>query len=179
MIRMTLWSYTTLTDVATQVPMRRWGPKMEVDVVTSIEIARPRTHVAAYVCDPQNATAWYANIRSTERIDEGPLHVGSQIRFVARFLGRTIAYTYEVREFAVSERFVMSTAEGPFPMETTYSFEDAGPGDTRVSLRNRGAPRGFSKVAAPMMEAAMRRANGKDLARLKSILEGGAAGSRQ
>jgi hypothetical protein len=65
----------------------------------------------------------------------------------------------------------MSTDEGPFPMETTYTWEDAGAGVTRMTLRNRGEPSGFAKVAGPMMASAMRRANTKDLARLKAILE--------
>lgn len=42
-------------------------------------------------------------------------------------------------------------------------------------LRNRGEPAGFGKLAAPLMAAAMRRANRKDLERLKAILEGRAA----
>jgi hypothetical protein len=65
----------------------------------------------------------------------------------------------------------MSTAQGPFPMETTYAFEDAGDGSTRMTLRNRGEPAGFGRVAAPVMAAAMRRANGKDLQRIKQVLE--------
>ena len=65
----------------------------------------------------------------------------------------------------------MSTAEGPFPMETTYAWEDAGDGATRMTLRNRGEPSGFAKVGAPLMARAMRRANAKDLRRLKQLLE--------
>ena len=64
----------------------------------------------------------------------------------------------------------MATQEGPFPMETTYTWEPAGAA-TRMTLRNQGEPSGFSKLARPMMSAAMRRANRKDLARLKEILE--------
>jgi Polyketide cyclase / dehydrase and lipid transport len=100
-----------------------------------------------------------------------PLAVGSRIAFVAQFLGRRIAYTYEVVELVPGERLVMRTAEGPFPMETSYGWEDAAGGGTRMTLRNRGEPSGFSKVAAPMMAGAIRRANRKDLARLKEILE--------
>jgi hypothetical protein len=85
-----------------------------------------------------------------------------------------LEYTYWIREHVPGERLVMSTAEGPFPMETTYGWEDAAGGATRMTLRNRGEPSGFSKVAAPMMAAAIRRANQKDLARLRSILEGSA-----
>ena len=143
---------------------------MNVDVSTSIEIARPRADVAEYAADPDNATAWYRNIRNVEWKSPKPLTAGSRIAFVARFLGRTIAYTYEVRELVPGRRFVMSTSEGPFPMETTYEWSDAGAG-TRMTLRNHGAPSGFGKVMAPLMAPAMRRANRADLSRLKEILE--------
>ena len=144
---------------------------MPVDVRTQIEINRPRGDVAAYASDPDNATAWYENIEAVEWKSAKPLAVGSRIAFVAHFLGRRLAYTYEVQAIIPGERFVMSTAEGPFPMETTYAWEDTADGGTRMTLRNRGEPSGFSRMVAPMMAAAMRRANRKDLARLKTILE--------
>jgi hypothetical protein len=144
---------------------------MRVDVVTEIEIRRPRDEVAAYACDPDNATAWYRNIDAVEWATPRPLAVGSKLAFVARFLGRRLSYTYEVRELVPGERFVMSTAEGPFPMQTTYLWEDAPDGATRMTLRNRGMPAGFSKLAAPIMAMAMRRANGEDLREIKRILE--------
>lgn len=142
-----------------------------VDVVTEIEIARPREQVAAYASDPDNATRWYRNIESVEWETPLPVAVGSRMAFVARFLGRRLAYTYEVREMVPGERFVMSTAEGPFPMQTTYTWADTPDGGTRMTLRNRGEPAGFSKVGAPMMALAMRRANAKDLREIKRILE--------
>jgi uncharacterized membrane protein len=145
---------------------------MGVDVETRIEIARPRHEVAAYASDVGNATAWYQNIRSVEWRSEPPLAVGSRVAFVAEFLGRRLAYTYEIRELVPGERLVMSTAQGPFPMETTYTWADAGEGRTLMTLRNRGEPAGFKRVGAPLMARAMRRANEKDLARLKSVLEG-------
>ena len=148
---------------------------MTVDVRSEVEIDRAPAEVAAYASDPDNATEWYENIESVERISPGPLATGSTMRFVAHFLGRRLAYTYEVKEMVPAERFVMSTAEGPFPMETTYLFEETPGGGTRMTLRNRGEPSGFSKLAAPMLASAMRRANRKDLARLKELLESGAA----
>ena len=144
---------------------------MAVDVQTEIEIDRPRGVVAAYASDPDNATAWYQNIKSVEWKSSKPLAVGSRVTFVAHFLGRTLSYTYEVRELVPDERFTQSTAEGPFPMETTYTWDDTSAGGTKMKLRNRGDPTGFSKLTAPLMAGAMRRANKKDLARLKAILE--------
>lgn len=144
---------------------------MAVDVVTEIEIRRPRGEVSAFAADPTNATAWYKNIRAIEWETPPPAAVGSRIRFSARFLGRTLEYTYEVRELEPGRRFVMATAQGPFPMETTYAWEDAPGGATRMILRNRGEPSGFAAVAASVMTRAMRKANEADLQRLKSLLE--------
>jgi len=138
-------------------------------------IDRPRGEVAAYVSDPDNAMVWYENIKSVEWKSPKPLEVGSRIAFSAQFLGRRLSYTYEVSEIVRDERFVMTTAEGPFGMVTTYTWEDTPGGGTRMALRNRGEPSGFSRVAAPMMATAMRRANRKDLARLKAILEASSA----
>jgi uncharacterized protein YndB with AHSA1/START domain len=146
---------------------------MYVDVVTEIEIRRPRAEVATYASDPDNATKWYVNIKSVEWKTPRPVAPGSRVAFVAAFLGRSLAYTYEVKELVPGQRFVMSTTEGRFPMETTYSWVDTAGGGTRMTLRNRGAPSGFSRFAAPLMATAMRRANRKDLRRLKTILETG------
>ena len=144
---------------------------MTVDVVTDIVIDRPISVVASYAADPTNAPAWYANIDSVEWKTEPNVAVGSRVAFVARFLGRRLEYTYELVEYAPGVRLVMRTAEGPFPMETTYTWTAVTATSTTMELRNRGEPAGFSKVAAPFMARAMRRANRQDLAKLKTILE--------
>jgi len=144
---------------------------MIVDVVTEIEINRPREEVAAFAANPDNATAWYKNIEAVEWETPPPVVVGSRLRFRARFLGRTLNYTYEVQEIEPGSRFVMATAQGPFPMQTTYTWEDTADGATRMTLRNTGEPSGFAAVTAPVMTRAMRKANAADLRRVKALLE--------
>ena len=144
---------------------------MNVDVETEIVIARPVADVAAYTADPSNAPAWYDNIDTVEWKTPPPAQVGSVVEFVARFLGRTLRYTYELVEWEPGQRLVMRTQQGPFPMETTYTWSSTANGSTRMALRNRGEPTGFSRLMAPIMQPAMRRANRKDLAKLKKILE--------
>ncbi len=144
---------------------------MTVDVQTEVTIARNREAVAAYSADPSNAPEWYVNITSIEWKTPPPARLGSRMAFVARFLGKQMSYTYEIVDLVPMERLVMRTAEGPFPMETTYTWTSNGADSTRMTLRNRGEPAGFSKFTAPFMAFAMRRANRKDLNLLRTILE--------
>ncbi|MEU4295189.1 SRPBCC family protein [Kribbella sp. NPDC026596] len=144
---------------------------MGVDVLTEVVIDRPVVVVAEYVTDPSHAPEWYANIESVRWRGELPVVVGAQMEFVARFLGRRLVYTYEVTELNAHHRLVMRTAQGPFPMETTYEWAPIVGAATRMTLRNRGEPSGLAGMAAPLVSAAVRRANAKDLATLKTLLE--------
>ena len=145
--------------------------EINVDIETEIVIDRPPDIVSAYAADPSNAPNWYVKIESIEWKTPAPLQIGSQVEFVARFLGRTLRYTYEFVELTPGQRVVMRTQEGPFPMETTYTWSAEPDGLTRMTLRNRGKPVGFSKVMALLIKPAMRRANRKDLAALRAMLE--------
>ena len=141
-----------------------------VNVQTEVVINRPRAQVADYAANPDNAPRWYVNIHRSQRLTDGPLGVGSRAAFTAGFLGRELNYTYEFVEYVPGRKLVMRTAQGPFPMQTTYTWTDDG-GGTRMTLGNSGSPSGFSKLAGLVMAPMMRRENRKDLQRLKSILE--------
>ena len=143
-----------------------------VDVLTEIDIKRPIAQVSDYAMNPDHAPEWYVNIHSAEWKTARPITIGSQIAFKAKFLGRELAYIYEIKEFDPGKKLVMRTAQGPFPMETTYTFHSLGENLTRMTLRNAGKPTGFSKVFSPFMATMMRKANMKDLNKIKSILEG-------
>ncbi len=144
---------------------------MTVDVAVETVIDRPLAEVTAFAADPANAPRWYRRIRSATWRTAPPVRVGSQIAFEARFLGRTLAYTYEVVELAPHARLTMTTAEGPFPMTTEYVWSAIDAEHTRMTLRNHGQPTGFSKLTAPLMASAMRRAMTQDLRDLKQLLE--------
>jgi hypothetical protein len=87
---------------------------MSVDVSTSILINRSREIVSGYAANPDHAPEWYVNIKTVEWNTPPLVTMGSQIAFMAHFLGRRLVYTYEIVELVPGERLVMRTAEGPF-----------------------------------------------------------------
>ncbi|MFE8702832.1 SRPBCC family protein [Cytobacillus sp. FJAT-54145] len=142
-----------------------------VNVITEITINSPSDKVSSYAADPDNTPSWYVNIKSAEWKTEKPLKVGSQVAFTAHFLGRKLEYIYEIVDFVPGQILVMKTAQGPFPMKTTYTWESVSDSSTRMTLRNEGSPTGFSKIFTPFMSTMMKSATMKDLKKLKSILE--------
>ncbi|MBY6035746.1 SRPBCC family protein [Fictibacillus nanhaiensis] len=142
-----------------------------VDVLTDIKIRCSKEKVAEYAANPDHAPEWYVNIKSAEWKTEKVIKIGSKIAFVAEFLGRQLAYVYEIVEYIPGEKLVMRTSNGPFPMETTYTWEAIEDDATHMTLRNKGVPTGFSKFFSPFMSYMMKRANMKDLKKLKAILE--------
>ena len=138
---------------------------MDVDVAVEAVLPFTPDVVASYAGDPSNAPDWYANIRSVEWLTPPPVALGSRVSFVALFLGRRLAYTYEVVELEPGKMLVMRTSDGPFRMQTTYTWEPV-PAGTLMRLRNCGTPSGFARIARPVVRRAMKRAMNEDLARL-------------
>jgi len=142
---------------------------MHVRVSSAIEIERPRSEVAAFAIDPARACEWYGDVKHVKWNGQ-PVAVGSRLAFVAAFLGKESDYIYEVTELVPGERYAMTRAEGPFPMETVFWWEDVGEGGTRMTLQSSGQPTGLSLLLAPLLRSSMKRSGRKDLARLKTIL---------
>lgn len=142
-----------------------------VHVETSIIIEKPILEVANYASNPENAPLWYDNIQSAIWVHGDSLDLGNKVAFVANFLGKEMRYTYEFTKIIDGKKLVMQTSEGPFPMKTIYQWEPISENQTKMTLINSGEPTGFSKIMAPFMSRMMRKANKKDLSKIKVILE--------
>ncbi len=136
-----------------------------------ITIKCPRNKVSAYAANPDHAPIWYVNIRSAEWQTPKPLKIGSKIAFKAQFLGKQLSYVYQIAAYIPGEILQMKTADGPFQWKPLTLGKPSDGNSTRMTLRNKGNPSGFSKLFAPFMSVMMKRANNKDLKRIKYVLE--------
>lgn len=139
-------------------------------VTTHININRAKTLVSNFAANPDNAPLWYTNIKSVEWNTPKPLAIGSQVSFVAQFMGRKLVYTYEVTELT-NGHMVMQTHQGPFAMQTTYYWQQIDNQTTKMTLVNAGTPTGIMKIISPITRWMMQKANNKDLKKLKQLLE--------
>ena len=146
---------------------------MAIDVAAEISIERPRAEVAAFVTDPANDQTWIKAFTSVESLTDPPTAVGSRVKRVAGFMGRRIDYVMQVVELVPESKLVMQTLQGPFPMTVHYEFEDDGSGTrVRVRVRNEGGSGVIASLFSPLMGWMVNRQVKKDLALLKSVLEG-------
>lgn len=140
-------------------------------VSTILEVPYPLAKVWDFMSNPENATAWYKNIISSEWIEgNDTVRKGAKARFSAQFMGKRMDYVYEFSAVAPPVQLVMKTASGPFPMQTEYKLESTGMQSTRIELINEGEPRGFAFWLMPFMKMMMKAANKKDLLQLANCL---------
>ena len=148
---------------------------MSTDVTVETMVARPRVEVARYASDWRNDPSWIGGVTEARQVTDGPFEVGTQVLRVASFLGRRIEYVTEAVAHEPGSRLAMHAVRGPFPMDVSYEFEDAGEEATRMRIRARGDASGFYRLAGPLLARAVKRSIAGDLERLKGLLESSAA----
>ena len=142
---------------------------MTVDVRPTMIISRPRRTVAEYMFDPGHDTEWTGGITASRPAQPGRLGVGAVVERDARFLGRTFTYTYTVTD-ARGDEMIEMTVERPFPMVIRYELADHERG-CEVAIRATGQPRGFFKLAGPLVAPRVRKSIQADLTRLRNTLQ--------
>jgi len=149
---------------------------MAIDVKPSVLIRRPRAEVAAVMFDPANDARWTTGVVECRPLTPGRLRPGSRVERVTRFLGRRFSYVYEATA-ADGDASVGLKVDQPFPMRIQYELQDA-PGGTLASIRAQGDASGFFRLAEPLLARMVARNIGKDLEKLRELVEGQAAGPR-
>jgi uncharacterized membrane protein len=143
---------------------------MSVDVTVEQDIARPPDEVARFAMNPANDREWIGALTSVRTLTDGPVGVGTRVERVASFLGKRIEYVNEITAYEPGRRLEMRSVKAPFPLTVTYEFETA-PGGSVARIRTGGDAGGFYNLAAPLLGAMVKRGVGRDLEKLKAILE--------
>jgi uncharacterized membrane protein len=143
----------------------------------SIEINRRPEDVFAYLDDVERHGEWQDQIVAVERQDQEPLGVGSRVRETRRVPGGDRSMTYEVTEHNPPRQSSFRVLDGPVRAVGTISIEPVDDGSRSkltISIDFQGHGLG-GKVLLPVAKSQARKQIPKDQAKLKQLLEAGAA----
>ncbi len=141
------------------------------DTISSIEIDRPADEVFAFLADMANNPRWQKGQRRCDWTSPPPLAVGSTYDQQARFLGRTIASSFEVTELEPGRRLRIETVGGTMPIDVTRTVEPLSDERSRVTARVRGSAPVPLRLLGPMLDRLVQRSVDADYRRLKALLE--------
>jgi uncharacterized membrane protein len=142
-----------------------------ITIEKSIHINRPVADVFAYVADIANDAKWQVDLIRSEQTSPGPLGIGTTGLYVQKFMGREMKNETVVTAYEPPKRHGFKTTSGPVKFEAETTFEDMG-GGTHLTISIKGEPGGFFKVAEGLLAKELEKSMGRDLAKLKELLEG-------
>ena len=140
--------------------------KVELEVI----INRPIEEVFTFISNVENDSQWSTGAAGTKFTSEGPIGKGSTFKEATTFLGRKIDTTGEYTEYIPNKKFACKSTSGPFPAEGSWTFEEVD-GGTKVTQITEVEPRGFFKIAEPLLIRMFKRQSEAELANLKDLLE--------
>jgi len=138
-----------------------------VAVTTDIIINLPKEKVTEFAANPDNVPQWYVQIQSVEWQTPRPLQNGSELLVKSRFL----RFVHKVVEFIPGQKLILRSVEGPIQLETALGWQAIDEHTTRMTISNRGLPKGFSRLLAPFIALMLGFINRRDLKHLKRLLE--------
>ena len=93
--------------------------------VTEIESPLPPEEAFAFMADFSNARVWDRSVSRAERLEAGPIGMGSRFDLVARFAGRDVQLRYEIVEYDAPRRVVLAARRPGFVSRDTISVAPA------------------------------------------------------
>ena len=145
-----------------------------IDLETTVEISRPVAEVFGFVADQTNAPTWQDGLQEVRRLTEGPLGIGTEHEFIRRFVGRRLATRNRFVSFEEGRYVEFEIPDGWLTGRASYLAEPS-PSGTVLTSRMRFRARGPSVLLEPVLTRLLARDSRRDEARLKRLLEQGAA----
>lgn len=136
-------------------------------------IARPASEVFARLVHVEEAPLWYSAVTSVDRLDAGPVGVGTRFRFTRDLGGRSVVNDVEVTAFETDRTVELSSVSGPTPFVYRYGLA---PSTDATVLRLEGTISGEGlagpiALLKPLAETFFRRGMVANLESLKRLIE--------
>jgi uncharacterized membrane protein len=146
-------------------------------ITESIEIDRRPDEVFAYLDDVTRHGEWQDQIVSVEPQGEGPLKVGSRVTETRSVPGGNRSMTYEITEHDPPRRSAFRVLDGPIRAVGTISVDPLVDGSrSKLTISIDFQAHGLAgKVLLPVAKNQARKQIPKDQAKMKALLESGAA----
>ncbi len=139
-------------------------------------IGRPTSEVFIHLERAEDAPLWYSAATSVDRLDAGPIGVGTRFRYNRELGGKSVVNDVEVSAFERDRTIELSSISGPTPFVYRYRLEPSGDG-TLLRLEGTISVEGLGGLAAlfkPLAERSFRRGMLANLETLKRLIEHGA-----
>jgi uncharacterized protein YndB with AHSA1/START domain len=137
---------------------------------TTVEIARARDTVFAYVSDPRHFPAWNAAVERVVPLDDATPAAGGRYVMQRRLPTGAATNELEIVTMQPPKELTIRTTSGPTPFLYRYEFTTTGPG-TLVRLYAHVRVDGAASLLGPLAAQAIKRGVNANLATLRDILE--------
>jgi uncharacterized membrane protein len=141
-------------------------------VTVRVEIGRPVPEVFAFLEEVENNPRWLRGMESCTWTTPPPVRVGSRYEQRASFLGKQIRTSFEVTAHQPGALVtIRSRAGSSFPITVTREVSAVGDGRSLVTETLESEPRGYYRMAEPLLRQLVQRRIRRDYRRLKALLE--------
>jgi uncharacterized protein YndB with AHSA1/START domain len=138
----------------------------------TVEIPRPPAEVFPWLLEEDKVPSWTGHLERYERLDDGPLGRGSNVRQVLDVSGRRIDVTLEVTAYEPPSGAQTRFSTNGIEVVSSYALEAAGAG-TRLTQSIEAKPKGLSaRMLVPIVQPRLEQKLTEDLERLKGELGG-------
>jgi carbon monoxide dehydrogenase subunit G len=124
-----------------------------IETTLSVDVAFP------FIADFANSERWDPGVRSSVRLDEGPVAVGATYKLVVRMGGRFAPMEYRVTEFEPGKRVVLAGHGSGVTAVDAIEFEPSGDG-THIDYTADIKLGGLLGLVQPLLGGAFRKVAG-------------------
>ncbi len=123
-----------------------------------------------YLAEFSRAEEWDPGVARAERLDAGPLRVGSAFRLWVRVGRRTAPLEYRVSDFDPPRRVVLAGENAWVRSVDTVTVAAEPGGGAQLHYHAELVPRGLARLATPLVGPAFRRVGNRGIAGLRRAL---------